>query len=308
MNCKICGHKNTDASFCEKCGTRLASEVVERKPDQPEVYPESNQSEDKMPTSNITKGPLEETETVRYQVPMNNMYTAPKASMPQDRSTPHEHSTPGTAGNEPSQIKPYLESAKKNSKIYFKYFVNSLKSPLAVAQKTGSEQLLNGIISLAIFSILLPLMIYFSFPGKSLMSSPFVDIVLKPVFWIALFMFLIAVYTFGAVKLSTNPKVSLKEIIARFGTLLVPFIVIFLAAFFLLVIGIGMGGLLLTIAMIGSMFSIPVLITLSYKREVNGAMDTMYAILLVYLAIFITFFILGDTISSLMRPGNYFGF
>lgn len=304
MVCKICGHENGDARFCEKCGSKLVTEVEERAAVQPEEHQEIHQSANTTTTSNTTATSSEEIETVRFEVPMGNRHAAFKASPP-----PQQSSSSGEARNEPSQIKPYLESAKQNSKMYFKYFVTGLKSPLAVAQRTGSEQLLNGIISMVIFVILLPLMFYLAVGGaRGLMSSPFVNIVLKPVFWIALFMFLVAVYTFGAVRLSTNPKVSLKEVVARFGTLLIPFIVIFLVAFFLFIMGSGIGKLFITLSLIGSIFTVPALITLSYKRENAGGMDTAYAILLIYSAVFLTLMILGDGISLLMRPTNYFGF
>ncbi|WP_208916645.1 zinc ribbon domain-containing protein [Paenibacillus uliginis] len=297
MVCKICGHENVDAKFCEKCGSKLEYEVEGRVTVQPDEHQEIHSS------ANTTTTFPKEVETVTFKAPAGNPHTAFTAP------PPTEHSSSRQAESESSQLKPYLESAKQNSKIYFNYFITGLKSPLRVAQKTGSEQLLNGIISMVIFAILLPLMLYLSLgSARGFMRSPFVDIVLKPVFWLALFIFLIAVYTFGAVKLSTNPRVGLKEVIARFGTLLIPFIVIFLVAFLFLLMGSGIGNLFITIALLGTIFTIPALITLSYKRESPGGIDTLYSILLIYAAVFLTIFILGDSLGSMLGSSNFFGF
>ena len=298
MICAICGHENADGKFCEKCGAKLGSEVEETAAIHPDETQEIQRAEE---APVLTEDP----QTVQQETAAGNpqnVFTAPP---------PPQASSTGTAEGEPSQPNPYLESAKQNSKVYFEYFVKGLKSPLAVAQKTGSEQLLNGIISMVIFVILIPLMIYLSLGSdvRNFYSGGLlVNVVLKPVFWLALFMLLVAVYTFGAVKLSTNPRADLKEIIARFGTLLIPFIVISLIAFLFMLMGSVIGGLFLAIALIGGIFTIPVLITLSYNRSGVGGIDTLYAILMIYAAVFLTTLVLGDSLGSMLRPTNFFGF
>lgn len=298
MLCKICGHENDDGKFCEKCGTRLGPEIEETAEVQPNEYHEVRDTVPTTASSGVEK-------TVQQETAAGNpphVFTTPPR--PQTASA-------GTVGGESAQPNPYLESAKQSSKIYFDYFMKGLKSPLAVTQKTGSEQLLNGIISMVIFAILIPFMIYLSIGSGArdfFSNSPFVDIVLKPAFWLAVFMLLIAVYTFGAVKLSTNPKANMKEIIARFGTLLIPFIVISLVAFLFMLLGSSIGGAFLSIALVGGIFTIPALITMSYKREGFGGLDTLYAILLIYVAIFLTMLIIGDSLGSMLRSGNTFGF
>lgn len=296
MICKICGHENADGKFCERCGAKLGPEIEEVSVNE----------------SNETSGRQDSTVASSFYGDIRTLHQEPAAGNSPHVFTPpqSQSSATETAENEPEQPNPYLESAKQNSKIYFDYFVKGLKNPLTMAQKTGSEQLLNGIISMAIFVILIPFSFYLSIGSSRnyLFSSPFLDIFLKPVFWLALFMFLVAVYTFGAVKLSTNPKVDLKEIIARFGTLLVPFIAIAIVAFFFMFMGSGIGSIFLTIALIGGIFTIPVLITMSYRREALGGLDTLYAILLIYVAIFLTMLILGDSLGSILSPTSILNF
>ncbi|WP_054955409.1 zinc ribbon domain-containing protein [Paenibacillus dakarensis] len=302
MICKICGHENEGGKFCEKCGAKLGPEVEETSAVQSFEGQEASETE----VNTEIPAPPAEFRSVQNESAAgeahHHVFTAP----PRPQAT-----TGGTAGDELSKPNPYIESAKQNSKVYFDYFLKGLKSPLAVTQKTGSEQLLNGIISLAIFVILFPLMFYFSLGHEArsfLSSSPFVDFVLKPAFWLAVFMFLVAVYTFGAVKLSTHPGAHFKEIIARFGVMLIPFIVISLIAFLFIILGSSVGGAFLTIGLIGGIFTIPALITTSYKRVALGGLDTLYAILLIYVAIFLTMLIVGDSIGSMLRPERIFNF
>ncbi|MFC7682191.1 hypothetical protein [Paenibacillus sp. GCM10028914] len=302
MNCKICGHENGDGNFCERCGAKIGPEVEESTSNQPINTPQEDAGLKPSPSF------AEQAQTF-HQEPAAGHSKYVFSGPPQQSQGPQASSTEGASG-EAIQPNPYLESAKQNSKIYFDYFLKGLKSPLAVTQRTGKEQLLNGIISMAIFVILIPLMFYLSLGSvrNYMFESPFVDLVLKPVFWLALFMFLVAVYTFGAVKLSTNPKADLKEVIARFGTLLIPFIVIALVAFLMLFMESRIGGVFLIISLVGGIFTIPVLVTMSYKREGIGGLDTLYAILLIYVAIFLTTLILGDSLGSILRPTNIFDF
>lgn len=300
MHCEICGHENDHGKFCEKCGARFDTQLEE-----PVKIQTVDHQEVTGGVSNTSFSGVERTvsqETAAGSPPHLHVFTT---------HLPPKAASAGTVGGESAQPNPYLESAKQNSKVYFDYFVKGLKSPLAVTHKTGSEQLLNGIISMVIFAILFPLMIYLSVGSEArnfFSSSPFVDFALKPAFWLAVFMLLIAVYTFGAVKISTNPKADLKEIIARFGTMLIPFIVISLIAFLFILMGSSIGGAFLSIALVGGIFTIPALITMSYKREGPGGLDTLYAILLIYVAIFLTMLIIGDSIGSMLRSGNMFGF
>lgn len=296
MICTICGHENEGGPFCRKCGNKLVMG---------------------------NEGAMEQSEAGAEVVRFTTGHSGTVAEADAERagqeasagsqqahyttaSAPKAH-TSGHTGQGTPQPNPYLESAKQNSKIYFNYFVKGLKNPLDVAQRTGSEQFLNGIISIVLFVLILPLMTYLSI-GSSYMYGSFLGLVIKPVFWLAVFMLLVAVYTFGAVKFSTNPTVDFREIIARFGTLLIPLIVIVFVGFLFIMMGSGIGVALMSIGMIGALFTVPAVITLGYKRENARGLDTLYAILLIYAAVFITIMVIGDSIGSLLRPTSLFGF
>lgn len=298
MICTICGHENEDSQFCRKCGNKLVMGNEETM-EQPEARAE---------VVRFTTGHSGTTAEADAERAGQEASAGSQQAHYTTASAPKAH-TSGHTGQGTPQPNPYLESAKQNSKIYFNYFVKGLKNPLGVAQRTGSEQFLNGIISIVLFVLILPLMTYLSIgSARSYMNSPFVDLVIKPVFWLAVFMLLVAVYTFGAVKLSTNPAADFREIIARFGTLLIPLIVIVFVGFLFIMMGSGIGVALMSIGMIGALFTVPAVITLSYKRENARGLDTLYAILLIYAAVFITIMVIGDSIGSLLRPTSLFGF
>ncbi|KKO52578.1 zinc ribbon domain-containing protein [Paenibacillus sp. DMB20] len=298
MICTICGHENEGGQFCRKCGNKLVMEN-EGTMEQPEAKAE---------VVRFTAGHSGTVAQADAERAGQEASAGSQQAHYTTASAPQAH-TSGHTGQGTPQPNPYLESAKQNSKIYFNYFVKGLKNPLGVAQRTGSEQFLNGIISIVLFVLILPLMTYLSIgSARSYMNSPFVDLVIKPVFWLAVFMLLVAVYTFGAVKLSTNPSADFREIIARYGTLLIPLIVIVFVGFLFIMMGSGIGVALMSIGMIGAIFTAPAVITMGYKRENVRGLDTLYAILLIYAAVFITMMVIGDSIGSLLKPTSLFGF
>ncbi|NMO97904.1 zinc ribbon domain-containing protein [Paenibacillus lemnae] len=301
MICSICGHENVSGKFCEKCGNRLVAEPEKDTTPEAEEAAASAERVESVESPEHTAAGTADNARHDQEASAGQTYYSPPASV----NTKTVHTSASEPGTGPSQTNAYLESAKKNSKMYFQYFVNVLKNPLAAAQRTGSEQLINGIITMVIFALLIPLMTYLSL-GEARdyldrYGSPFVDVVLKPWLWLMLLLGLTAVYTTGAVKLATNTKVDIKEIFARFGTLLVPFIAIVIVGFLLAFMEIGLGGNLLAIGVIGAFFTIPVLIAVDYKRVPGAKLDTLYAILLIYAALLVTVMIIGRSLLSMMN-------
>ncbi|MEH7307261.1 hypothetical protein V7137_19510, partial [Neobacillus drentensis] len=58
-----------------------------------------------------------------------------------------------------------LESAKKISKMYFGYFVEVLKRPYASSKAVGEENFVNAIITIILYSLIIPFMLYFGLKG-----------------------------------------------------------------------------------------------------------------------------------------------
>ncbi|MBP3041444.1 zinc ribbon domain-containing protein [Bacillaceae bacterium Marseille-Q3522] len=192
-----------------------------------------------------------------------------------------------------SQSSVNLEKAKNVSKLYFSYFVNILKHPYTSTKTLGEDQYLNGIITVILFSILFPFMVYFGFGDISeYIDSPFVNIVLKPAIGIFIFIALIAIFTFAAIKLAKVPA-GYKDVVAKFGGLLVPFVAIVVIGVLFAILQFDLFFLFLAFAMIGSIFVVPVFTIQYFKGEKTAGLDTIYLTLLVYLATIIVLSIIG---------------
>lgn len=204
----------------------------------------------------------------------------------------------------PPQPNMHLENAKQASKMYFSYFMSVLKKPVASTQNTNREQLTNGLISIGLFALIIPLIIYFSF-DSAVTEGEFTTLVLKPTFSYAVFILLIATYSFIAIKLGKS-SASYTDVIARFGSMLIPFLGLFFIALIMSLVDIKLFPVLLGIGFFGSIFIVPPLIISSFKKDSAAGLDVLYGTLLTYLAIFFTLIIMTALIiSSLIHMLQY---
>lgn len=309
MICSICGHETASGQFCEKCGAKLVQETEipngtgsEYSEQAETVYYHSAHPAGGGQSVPADPGMARQEAAADHQ----HTYQAPHQD-PHQASGPQAHVS-GQSGSAGDKLKPYMDSARESSKLYFDFFAKSLKNPVGVAQRIGAGQMVNGIISIILFALLLPLVIFIALQSAFRRDIPFFDIVIKPMFWIALVLLLVAVYTFGAVKLSTKSAVDLREVIARFGALLVPFIVLVLIGFVLILMESRLGAALYSLAMIGAIFTAPAVIMMSYKKDSLRGVDPLYGILLVYAAVMITMMLIGDSVANIMQPSSMFRF
>lgn len=206
----------------------------------------------------------------------------------------------GAAAHAPIPAAPqpnaHVENVKNVSKMYFSYFLEVLKKPVAATQNTSREQLVNGLISIGIFALIIPLIIYLGLKDAG-MNGEFMSMVIKPAFSYAIFILLIASYSFVAIKLGKVP-VRYTDVIARFGSMLIPFLALFLLAFLMSLLGMGLYPVFLGIGFLGSTFIVPPLVISSFKRDYPSGLDTLYGTLLTYLAIFITMGVMAAFLLS----------
>ena len=278
MKCKNCGHDNEGGRFCENCGTPLAVETEQYTTQNPQTQP-TNQ--------------------------MNN----------------------GNAGGD-SQTEDYLKKTKDQSKQYFAYFRDALKKPYASLDATmGSQHFIHAIITLILYCLLVPLTIYFGIKG--LLSNvdpfglgsgmdidpPFMDIVIKPVLAFAILIMLVIAFTFISIKLG-QVNVAFKDVLTRFGILLVPFVFILAIGLILAILEVSTFTYFVGIGLMGSMYiAVPLLIVFYKKNSVGKGLDVVYGTLLSYILTMIALKIMGDMlfdslltgIDSFMN-GSYFGF
>ena len=268
MKCQNCGHENRGGRFCENCGTPL----------------------------------VESTEnTIQNQQPQ----PAPVVSS-------------GNTGA--SQAEDYLKKTKDQSKQYITYFIDVLKRPYAsLNAPLENQHFVHAIITIVLYSLFIPLISYFLIKeaseginrmnpfggyGSNDYTVPFTDIVLKPFFAFAIFIVLLIALTFISIKLG-RVNVKFKEVLTRFGTLLIPFVfilaigVIFsilkVSLFSLLLMGIGLTGAIYIV--------VPVLIAFYKKNSAGEGLDVVYGTLLTYILMVIVLLITGEMLFESLLSG-----
>ncbi|MCQ6277098.1 zinc ribbon domain-containing protein [Bacillus sp. V3B] len=269
MICPNCSHQNEGGKFCEKCGTPLTVEVNRE--------------------AAVT---FEATNTSQPQQPQ-----------------------------QPVQPNRYIESTKRVSKMYFGYFMQVLKQPYASSQNVGTEHFINGIITMVLYAFFIPLTLYFGLKGalssvnsfsadlfgsSTSMEVPFTDVVLKPTFTFIIFIFLIVLFTFVSIKLG-RVNVSLKEVIARFGSFLIPIVAILIIGVIMSILEIKLFAAVLALGIVGSIFLVPPLVIASYKKETSDGVDVIYGSFITYLLTVIAISIMGDMLLEAFQS-SFFDF
>lgn len=207
---------------------------------------------------------------------------------------------------EGQQANAYLENAKQASRMYFKFFASALKSPAAYAKGVGREQFINGIITIVLYSLVVPLIIYFGFHRLAgWIDYPFLDLVLRPALAFAIMSILTVAYCFLAIKYGKG-KGNFQEVAARFGVYLVPFTALLLLALLMAILQVNMlQSLLLMVGLFGAMFAVPAFVISSLMPEEGGMFDRLQSTILVYIASSITVGLLGNVLFG--RIGRLLG-
>ncbi|KKB71654.1 MULTISPECIES: zinc ribbon domain-containing protein [Bacillus] len=212
----------------------------------------------------------------------------------------------GQPAGESVQAKQYVDATKKASSMYFSFFVRVMKRPYAETKKAGEEHMLNSIITMVIFALTVPLMFYFGLKsfyasmgtysgifGRTGVMPGFFDIVVKPAFTFAIYIFLLFVFTYAGVRIQ-GIQASFREVMGRFGAALIPFTALLLCSFLLSLLKTDLFLYLLFFAFCGIAFLIPPAVLFSYREKAAGSIDFIYTTLLVYLATFIAVRIMGN--------------
>ncbi len=212
-----------------------------------------------------------------------------------------------TQAGEGQQNNVYFENAKQASRLYFKYFASALKSPSAYANGVGREHFANGIITMILHSLIVPLIVYFGFHRLTgWIDHPFLDVVVRPTLAFAILTILTATYCFLAVKYGKGQKKNFQDVVARFGVYLVPFTALLLLALLMAILQINMlQSLLLMVGLFGAMFAVPAFVISGLMPKEGGILDRVQTTLLVYIASSITVGLLGNILFG--RLGRILG-
>lgn len=306
MTCPICRYVTAEGKYCEQCGAQLMnSEGMEA-----DTYAEQaagmetpqsgsnrvyyNYSSKQNVESSDARPIHTEPEDSRIQWPPSRRESLQKQETRMDE---RDH--------EPN---PYFELIKIHARDYFAYFGSSLRKPAATARQTGRDQLLNALLSLVLYVLSLQLLIYciFILDIGYVADGAFLNMVLKPMFCLILFMLLLGVYTYAAVKLSADSSAGFGDILSRFGTLLTPYIVLCLVGFIFLAIDRSVSAMLIVFALISSVMVVPVLVMNSSSRARASGLDRLYVVLLIYVAALLTLMVIGRPIIRSLAGASFF--
>ena len=226
------------------------------------------------------------------------------------QSTPQVTNEVGNTGA--IQAEEYLKKTKDQTKQYFTYFMNVLKKPHASLNAPFENQhYMYAIITFILYSLFIPLMIYFGVKG--LMSTfsyfgesanlSFVDAVIIPAIAYGVFIVLVAGFTFFSIKLG-RVNVAFKEVFTKFGILFIPFVFILAIGLLLSILKVSLFILFLVIGLIGSMYVVVPLLIAFYKKDAAGeGMDAVYGTLLTYILTSILMLIMGEMLIDTLISG-----
>jgi len=208
----------------------------------------------------------------------------------------------------------YLEGAKNTSKMYFSYFLQVLKKPYASSKTIGAEQFKNAIITMVLFAIIIPLIIYFgikflassvndfdyTFGSNVTVQPQFVDFVIKPFFAYAVFILLVVSFTFISIKLG-KINVTYKDVVSRFGAFLIPFVALLVLGLIMSILKMKLFILVLFLGLFTSLCTLPPLVIASFKKENQAGLDVIYGTLLTYILTGITIYIMSNMLFEAIK-------
>ncbi|GGM32096.1 hypothetical protein GCM10011351_17830 [Paraliobacillus quinghaiensis] len=201
--------------------------------------------------------------------------------------------------NQQEQTGDYVQQGKQISKQYWNFILQAMAHPFEVSKKVREADKVNGMITLALFSLFVPLFTYITIHSLSggYLAPTFTDVVLKPFIIFLIFFALLIAVKFGVAKLM-KANVSFIDVMTRFGTLMVlPTAVAMTAVLFAILDSYTFSSILLLLAIsTASMASTATIFSLKTKAPATSGLDVYYGVVLTYVAMAIILLLIGDSI------------
>ena len=251
MECTNCGHEQASGKFCGKCGSVLEAQLAGA--GQTSV---PDTGSEKTASSPYTAAP-----------------SAAGASAYQQPAEPNQH----------------VVKVKETSKQYWAYFLQYAKNPSSILAQS-SANFTNSLITVAIFALIFALAVYKNlsliiapfedfgsiFTDSSSMMPSFFSVLISSILTIGV-IFLLSAVCIYAVNKFMGTNLPFKNIVTSFGTLLIPSMVLLLAAYLLLMIeSIIIGNSLLVLAISYSIFVMPLFLITSLLTAKKQSVDAYY--------------------------------
>ncbi len=210
----------------------------------------------------------------------------------------------GTSLGEPTTAETPEAPTASAMPQYFSYFLQVLKNPVRTGQNSTEEQMVNGLITLVLFALILPLTVYFQLRASLRNMEyiglgsyvPFGGVVIKPFFILLIFVMIVNSIIFIVLRIG-NATVNYREVTARFGTFVIPSSAFFLVSIvFSLISGdSAIIGLFIGMGLFSWLAAICFVIYSFMKNRTDG-LDAFYGVVITYIASFILLIWLGKKI------------
>src|SRR5699024_5955897 len=199
------------------------------------------------------------------------------------------------------QSSPFVEKTKEIAKNYWTFLTKVFQSPYRTSQEVtdDSPDLINGLITVILFSLFMPLFVYFYTRSVSggWVAPTFLDTVVIPFFIFLIVIALVVAIIFAVVRLM-KINIDYLAVFTRFAALIVlPTAIVLLAIVLSLInanaLSFILGGFALFITFLASFASI---FSIKETHYQEGGLDLIYVVLINYLAILVIFLLLGDAL------------
>ncbi|MBR7552646.1 zinc-ribbon domain-containing protein [Allobacillus sp. GCM10007491] len=207
----------------------------------------------------------------------------------------------------------YAEQGKELAKNYWQHLVHIVKSPMRHGKAEGEGNFVNGLITLVLFSLFIPLTIYFGI--RAIASStfgmgsavPFGTMFFKPFFFILLFVAVAVGIIFAVVKPSVA-DLHIKSVVGRFGAFMVIPTAIMLLS--LLIVSLKMFSVFFYVFFLGfiGLFIAATFAIYSFVHNKDKGIDGFYGVLLFYFGSFLFLKIVSENlfINQFLNEMLYF--
>ncbi|CAM4117103.1 Yip1 family protein [Lederbergia lenta] len=250
MICTSCQHEQNTGNFCGKCGNKLVDQDAEK-------------------------------------ISAETVTTATQQS-----------AATGDHVAQPTQPNVHIEKVKDTSKKYWSYFTHYMKQPARIFENQQQE-FVNGVISIGIFAFLIGIILYsfvqsvarstFGSYGSLLMkeyAGPTFFTAFGSVFIFTIICMILVTFSLFIIGKFFGPGYTYKEIVSHYGTHLIPFILLLVISFILILLkSYVAGNALLSIVLLFSIIILPLYIVGKYLAQKSSLIDPLYAFI-IYIVLF----------------------
>ncbi|MBU9712751.1 zinc ribbon domain-containing protein [Evansella tamaricis] len=202
----------------------------------------------------------------------------------------------------------YVQQGKEISKMYYQFALASLKAPFRFASNTNEPSAINGLISIILFSLLVPFTTYLTLRNPYY-AVPFGSTVVTPAIVLFVTFMIMTGVMFVVLKLM-KVDADFKLVLTRLGSLIVFPLLFVLAGFVFTLLSVkvfgnivsGVGLMILPLTTFATIFS--------FEKKQEGGLDPLYGIIIMVIALFIisliTFSIVFERLVNELNPfGGY---